>query len=213
MCTAISSQLPPSAYRKRHCVHPDMRTPRSLALASESLTISLVDLRCQVELQVAVVRVFEIVPDEQGCIWAKAELHGAAQWCSLGKIDQVTQREGGSYRLVDGETNLILGLLCLARLQHDVARAHVTLNAEGDALLGGLQLHRLSELLQVAADLLKLRRGQLCHHLVVLLRNLHVLALDLHQLQVEVGDAVVASAFALETDSVGTTLPADFERV
>mmetsp|Transcript_88626 Transcript_88626/g.250878 ORF Transcript_88626/g.250878 Transcript_88626/m.250878 type:complete len:202 (-) Transcript_88626:305-910(-) len=190
-----------------------MRTPRSMAPTPENLTISLVDLRCQVELQVAVVRALQAVPHEQGRVWAKAELHGAAQRRSLGEIDQVAQRECGSYRLVDGEAHLVLGLLCLAWLQHDVAGAHVALNAEGDALLGGLQLHRLAKLLEVAADLLELRRRQLCDHLVVLLRHLHVLALNLHQLQVEVGDPVVLPALALEAHEVCVVLPAQLQRV
>merc|ERR1719382_1759700 len=113
-CTALLTQLPPSACRRRHCAYPF--TPEILALTSASLTVSLIDLRRQVELQVAIVRVLQVILHEQGRVWAKAELHRAAERRSLREIDQVTQRESGSYWFVDRDTYLVLGLLCLARL-------------------------------------------------------------------------------------------------
>merc|ERR1719236_150404 len=109
--------------------------------------------------------------------------------------------------------SLLLLLLRLPRLQHDVACAHVALDAETEALLARAHLHRLAELFEVPADLLELRRWHPRDDLVVLLRNLHVLALDLHQLQVEVGDPVILPALALEAHEVRIVLPAQLQRV
>merc|ERR1740121_2711978 len=139
---------------KQHGPPSASRTPTVSAVPP---TVSLVDLRCEVELQVAIVRVLEVVPYEQRCIWAKTKLHRATQRRGLGEIDKVTQRESGRDWLVHGEAHHVLGLLRRARLRHDVASAHVALDGECDALFGGLHLHRLAELLEVAADLLELR--------------------------------------------------------
>merc|ERR1719236_206222 len=109
--------------------------------------------------------------------------------------------------------SLLLLLLRLPRLQHDVACAHVALDAETEALLARAHLHRLAELFEVPADLLELRRWHPRDDLVVLLRNLHVLALDLHQLQVEISDPVVLTALALEAHVVGVVLPLELQRI
>merc|ERR1719198_742108 len=54
------------------------------------------------------------------------------------------------------QRHLLLRLVRVPRLQHHVAGANVTLDAEGDALLARLHLHGLTELLQITADLLEL---------------------------------------------------------
>merc|ERR1740121_2309300 len=95
---------------------------------------SLIDLRRQVELQVAVVCVLEAVPHQQGRVRAQAELHGAAQRRGLGKIHKIPEGECGRDRLMNGEGHLLLGLVRVPGLQHHVAGAHVALNAERDAL-------------------------------------------------------------------------------
>mmetsp|Transcript_83361 Transcript_83361/g.232039 ORF Transcript_83361/g.232039 Transcript_83361/m.232039 type:complete len:300 (-) Transcript_83361:30-929(-) len=178
-----------------------------------SPSLSLVDLGCEVELHVPVLRVLQGVLDEQRRVRAQAELHEATERRRLREVHQVPQREGRRNRLVHRQRDPVLRLLRLPRLQHDVARTQVALHAERDALLARLHLHRLAELLQVPADLLELRRGQLHRDLVVLLRNLHVLALDLHQLQVELGDAIVVAALALEAHCVGVRLPPQLQRI
>merc|ERR1712060_620110 len=86
-------------------------TPSSLALTSESLAVSFVNLRCQVELQVAIVRVLEVVPHKQRCVRAEAELHRATQRRGLGEVHQVAQRKSGRDWLVHSEANRVLGLL------------------------------------------------------------------------------------------------------
>nr|QDO16260.1 proliferating cell nuclear antigen [Lingulodinium polyedra] len=174
---------------------------------------SLVDLRSQVELHVAVVVPLEVVLHQQRRVGPQAELHGPGERGGLGKVDEVAQREGRGHGLVHREAHPLLRLLRLPGLQHDVARAHVALHAEGDALLAGTHLCIPAELLKAPADPQELRRGQLRRDLVVLLRDLHVLALDLHELQLEVGDAVLLAALALEAHSVCVAAPPELQRV
>merc|ERR1712203_708362 len=176
-------------------------------------SFSLVDLRCQVELHEAIFASLEVILHQQGGIRSKPELHGATEGSSLREIHQVPQSECRGHRLLHSQCHSLLCLFSFSWLQHDIATTRVTLHAESNAFLAGLHLHRLAELLQVPANPLELCRWQPSADLVLLLWNLHVLALYLHQLQIEVSDAVVASTLALETDRVSTTLPAPMQGV
>ena len=49
--------------------------------------------------------------------------------------------------------------------------------------------------------------------LVVLLWDFHVLALDLHQLEEEIGDYVIIAILALEADAASPALPSKLERM
>merc|ERR1719188_1315703 len=182
-------------------------------MANSSSSASLVDLRGQVELQVPVLWLLDVVLHEERRVRAKAELHLARERGSFGEVDKVAQCKSGRDVLMDRERNLVLGLLSLAGFEQDVADADVALDAKGDALLGGLHLHGLAELLEIPADLLELRGGHPRYYLVLLLWDLHVLTLDLHQLQLEVRDPVIVAALELEAHGVRFALSAKLQRV
>merc|ERR1719323_1630903 len=174
-------------------------------------SLSLINLWCQVELHVAIVCLLEVILHKQGRIWPEAKLHSATERRRFGEVHEVTERKRRCHRFMHCEGHLLFRFFGLPRLEHHVASTNITLHAECNALLTCLHLHGLSELLQVSANLLELSRGQLCRHLVVLLRNLHVLAFDLHELQVEVGNAVLFAAFALEAHDVSVTPPSQLQ--
>mmetsp|Transcript_87620 Transcript_87620/g.157913 ORF Transcript_87620/g.157913 Transcript_87620/m.157913 type:complete len:304 (-) Transcript_87620:128-1039(-) len=173
---------------------------------------SLVDLRSQVELHVPVLCHIEIVLHHQWCIWAETELHCATQRSGLRKVHQVAQSKGCGDRLLHCESNLFSWVLAFPGLQQNVASANVALDAKLEPVLAGTELDGFSELLEVSADLLKLRGRHANRNLVVLLRDLHVLALDLHQLEVEVRNAVLAR-LALEVHGICLVLPADLQSI
>merc|ERR1719464_2508216 len=187
------------------CTHP--------CPSQTAYSLSLIDLRRQVELHVAVVRPLKVILHKQRRIWPEAKLYGATQRRRFGKVHEVTERKRRGHGLMHCEGHLLLWLLGLPRLEHHVAGADITLHAECDALLACLHLHRLAELLQVPADLLELGRGQLRGHLVVMLGDLHVLTFNLHELQVEIGYAVLLTAFALEAHNIGIASPPQLQRV
>merc|ERR1719221_2556911 len=97
------------------------------------------------------------------------------------------------------------------RFEHNVSGANISLHAETDAILARLNLHGFPELLQITANLQEFRRGQFRNNFVLLLGNFHMLALDLHQFQVKVGDAIVFSALALEVHDISIILPPQFQ--
>merc|ERR1712151_1012272 len=186
---------------------------RSHIAAHRTHFFSLVDFRCQVELHEAIFASLEVILDQQGGVRSKPELHRATERSSLREIHQVPQSEGCGHRLVHSQGHSLLSPFSFPWLQHDIATTRITLHAESDSFLASLHLHRLAELLQVPANPLELCRRQPSGDLVVLLWNLHVFALYLHHLQIEVSDAVVASTLALETHRVSTTLPAKLQGV
>merc|ERR1712110_590006 len=118
-------------------------------------------------------------------------LNRATERCRLRERHQIPQGKSRSHRLVNGQCHLVLWLLSLPRLEHNVAGTDVALHTEFDPLLARTNLHGLTELLQVTTDLLEFRRRQLSHDLVVLLWDLHVFTFNLHELQVEVSDAIL----------------------
>merc|ERR1719436_143471 len=183
------------------------------SLPTRRAFFSFVDLRCQVELHEAVLASLEVILHQQGGIRSKPELHGSTERSRLREIHQVPQGECRGHGLVHSQCHSLLRPFGLPRLQHHVATTRVALHTESDAFLAGLHLHRLAELFEFPANPLELCRRQPSGDLVVLLWNLHVLTLYLHQLQIEVSDAVVASTLALETNRVSTTLPAKLQGV
>merc|ERR1719336_2636984 len=180
---------------------------------THSNTCSLIDLGGQVELHETVLAPLEVILHEQRGVRSKTQLYGTTERSGLCEIHKVTQSECCCHGLVHRQGHPLFWPFGLPGLQHDIATPRVALNAESDALLACFHLHRLAELLQVTADPLKLCRRQSRCDLVVLLRDLHVFALNLHQLQIEVSDAVVTSTLALEADCVSTTLPAELQGV
>merc|ERR1719393_1091103 len=190
-------------------------TPCSSTIyASQLRTASLVDLWCQVELHVAIVGLLQVVLHQQRRIWAQTELHNAAERRSLREVDKVAESKGSSHWLVHSQGDGVFWLLRVAaRLQHNVSCTNVASNAELDAFLASAHLHGLAELLEILADLLELARRQASHHLVLLLWDLHVLALNLHQLQVEIRNSIVRVALALKVQSVRVILPLQLERI
>merc|ERR1740121_1323286 len=97
--------------------------------------------------------------------------------------------------------------------EHNVSSANIPLDAETDAILARLNLHGFSELLQITANLQEFRRGQFRNNFVLLLGDSHMLALDLHQFQIKVGDAIVFSALALEIYNISIILPPQLQRI
>mmetsp|Transcript_33861 Transcript_33861/g.77279 ORF Transcript_33861/g.77279 Transcript_33861/m.77279 type:complete len:203 (+) Transcript_33861:234-842(+) len=155
----------------------------------------------------------EVVLHGKRRVWSQAELNDSTQWTRLREDDKIAQGKCCSHRLMNCERHTFLWLLRRSWLKQHIASAHVALHTEGDSFLAGLDLHGLAKLLQVLANLLKLAAGQLSNHLVVLLRNLHVFALDLHQLQVKVCNPVLFAALTLETDHICILLPLELQRI
>merc|ERR1719226_319809 len=184
----------------------------TLALRTE-IDVSLIDLGGQIELHETVLAALEVILHEQRGVRSKTQLYGTTEGSGLCEIHEITQSECCCHGLVHRQGHPLLWPFGLPGLQHDIAAPCVALDAESDAFLACFHLHRLAELFEVTADPLELCRRQLRCDLVLLLRDLHVLALDLHQLQVEVSDAVVTSTLALEADRVSTTLPAELQGV
>merc|ERR1719237_545906 len=196
--------------RRDHSLTRQTQTALAPRIATD---VSLVDLGGQVELHEAVLAPLEVIFHEQRGVGSKTQLYSTTEGSGLCEIHEVTQSEGCCHGLVHRQRHPLLWPFGLPRLQHDIAAPCVALDAESDAFLACFHLHRLAELFQVTADPLKLCRWQPRCDLVVLLRDLHVLALYLHQLQIEVSDAVVTSTLALEADCVSTTLPAELQGV
>merc|ERR1719254_308684 len=188
------------------------QTPR-LWHQKTATDVSLVDLRGQVELHEAVLAPLEVILHEQRGVRSKTQLYGTTERSGLCEIHEITQSECCCHGLVHRQGHPLFWPFSLPGLQHDIATPGVALDAESDALLACFYLHRLAELLEIAADPLKLCRRQPRCDLVLLLRDLHVLAFDLHQLQIEVSDAVITSTLELEADHVSTTLPAELQGV
>merc|ERR1712050_234196 len=168
---------------------PDAHSPSSPRGVSQPLE-SLINLRRQIELHESILGPLQVVLHEQRGVWPETQLHITRQGRRLRKVHQVAQSERGGYWFMHCQGDPVLRLLCLPWLQHDIAAACVTLHTEGDSFLAGLHLHCLAKLLQIPTDLLELCGRQLSDDLVLLFWDLHVLTLDLHQLQIEVSDAV-----------------------
>merc|ERR1719498_531395 len=111
------------------------------------------------------------------------------------------------------DTDPILEFVRIAGLEHDVAIAEVTLNAKLDTVLACTDLHRLTKFLEVLHDFQEFSRWHLHKALVRLFWNLHMFALDLHELQVEFCDLVLRAALSLETDMISTIVRANLQRV
>ena len=141
-----------------------------------------------------------------------AVMRCAEMWSVLGEIHQVAKGKGGGHWLVNCESNLLFWLLSFARLQDHIATSQVTLNHEFQAFFAAWNLDRLSKLLEVSANLLKLRRRDACYDLVVLLWNLHVFTLNLHELEIKVCQTVIRT-FTLEIHSVCIVLVANLQGV
>merc|ERR1719414_369437 len=167
----------------------------------------------QIELHETVLASLEVVLHEQRGVGSKTQLYSTAEGSGLCEIHEVTQSECCCHRLVRRQGHPLFWPFGLPGLQHNIAAPCVALDAESDAFLACLHLHRLAELFQVTANPLKLCRRQPRRDLVVLLWDLHVLAFDLHQLQIEISDAVVTSTLALEADRVSTALPTELQGV
>merc|ERR1719401_737690 len=191
--------------------HP--RRPFTCLPKPTALTLSLIDLGGQIKLHETVLAPFEVILHEQRGVRSKTQLYGTTEGSGLCKIHQVTQGERCCHGLVYRQGHPLFCPFSLPGLQHNIAAPCVALDAESDAFLACFHLHRLAEFLEVTANPLKLCRRQPRCDLVVLLRDLHMLALDLHQLQVEISNAVVTPAFALEPDCICAALPPDLKRI
>merc|ERR1719163_201482 len=166
-----------------------------------------------VELHMSIVSILKLVLHHERRVWTKPQFNCAGQWCSLCKGHKVPQSKCGSDTLMHCQRHPILGFFSLPWLQHYVTSANITLHTETDAIFACLDLHCLAELLQVPANLKELSRRQLRNDLVLLLWNLHVLALNLHQLELKVSYSIVFATFALKVHSVRIILPPELQRV
>merc|ERR1719401_2612066 len=189
--------------------HP--RRPFTCLPKPTALTLSLIDLGGQIKLHETVLAPFEVILHEQRGVRSKTQLYGTTEGSGLCEIHQVTQSEGCCHGLVHRQGHPLFWPFGLPGLQQNIAAPCVALDAESDAFLACFHLHRLAELFEVTANPLKLCRWQPRRDFVVLFWDLHVLAFDLHQLQIEISDAVVTSTLALEADGVSTTLPAELQ--
>merc|ERR1712150_6313 len=174
---------------------------------------SLIDLGGQIELHETVLASLEVILYEQWGVRPKTQLYAATEGSGLCEVHEISQSEGCCHGLVHRQGHPLFWPFGLPGLQHNIAAPCVALDAESDAFLACFHLHRLAELFEVTANPLKLCRWQPRRDFVVLFWDLHVLAFDLHQLQIEVSDAVVTSTLALEADRVSTTLPAELQGV
>jgi len=54
---------------------------------------------------------------------------------------------------VNGQADSVLRFFCLPWLEHYISSADITLHTESDAILAGLDLHGLTKLFQITANL------------------------------------------------------------
>merc|ERR1719265_1718272 len=175
--------------------------------------LSLINLWYKVKLHESVVCILQLVLHRERRVRAETKLHCAAERRGLGESHQIAERKSCSNRFVHSQTHLLFRLLRFSRLHHDIPGANVALHTKTDAFLARLDLHGLTEFLQIPADLLELSRWQSRKHLVLLFRNLHMFTLDLHQLEVKISNPVVFATFALEAHSVRIILPPQLQGV
>eukprot|EP00968_Pinguiococcus_pyrenoidosus_P002525 scaffold143_cov260-Pinguiococcus_pyrenoidosus.AAC.18 len=105
---------------------------------------------------------------------------------------EVSEGESEFYRLVHLDDHSIFLVVYGGVLAHgDLSLAQVSCDAESDTFLGAGDGAGVSNHAQVPHDALELGRRHLNGAGVLLIRNAELLAIDVHQLQLELGDAVL----------------------
>mmetsp|Transcript_38104 Transcript_38104/g.68098 ORF Transcript_38104/g.68098 Transcript_38104/m.68098 type:complete len:223 (-) Transcript_38104:232-900(-) len=173
---------------------------------------SLVNLRSKVKLHVALVLTLQVILHQKGRVRSKPQSHRAAQWGCLGEVHQISKCKVGGDRLVHSKADFILWLVRLVGLQQDIAAADVTGHHKLEPFFAAIQLHSVPKLLQILADPQELGRWHLCNHFVMLLRNLHDLTLDVHELEVKISNAIIRT-LVLEAHHLRVHLVANLHRV
>ena len=166
--------------------------------------------------------------DHERHVLAHVQLDVRRERRRLAEEAQVAQRKCELYGLLHRDLDdpaavalllVRLGLLAsargaeLARLAQDVAHAEVALDGELDALLGDADRARVADARKVAADTLEVRRRHRDHTLVLRFRHGQLLAVNIHELQLEVGHRALLFRLEDDVDRVALVLRAQGDRI
>lgn len=170
--------------------------------------ILLLDLGSQVEADVTEVAVIsDFVLGDKRDIGRHAESDAAGEGGGLGEEVEVAKGEGeGDFLLALDDNSLVLLVDGGVALADDVTSADVASDLELDAFLGSADLDGVADDGDLAADALELGGGHLDDALVLSVRDTEVLAIDVHKLQVEVGDAGLLGVLEHEGDVVAVVV-------
>lgn len=148
-----------------------------------------------------------VVLDQQRHLVREADLDGAAQRARLAKVDEVLEREREGDGLAQLNLDILRGLVDIGVLaEGDAAVANVALAAELDAVLARLDVDALAHGHQVGRDALELGARHADGGRVLGVGNAQVLLVNVHELEVVLGDAVVFGGLEHEVEHVGRVL-------
>mmetsp|Transcript_37364 Transcript_37364/g.98845 ORF Transcript_37364/g.98845 Transcript_37364/m.98845 type:complete len:345 (+) Transcript_37364:1-1035(+) len=170
----------------------------------------LLDLGREIEADVA--ELLDAVLDDERHVLGQRKHDGARERRSLGEEVEVAQGKVEGDRLLERDLHLLilLGVHAAARPDRHVAAAQLAYHRELDAVLADSNGDRVAEDRQVLADALELARRHLDDRLVVRIRNAKVLGVNVHQLELEVRNAVLR--LVLEHEGHGVRLVVGLER-
>mmetsp|Transcript_6420 Transcript_6420/g.16232 ORF Transcript_6420/g.16232 Transcript_6420/m.16232 type:complete len:291 (+) Transcript_6420:88-960(+) len=191
-------------------------------LRSSLLFIFVTDPRSQIEGETT--EVGQTVLDDERETRVQRQSDALGKWRGLGHHVEVAQGEGLFDRRIERDGHrLLLGGVSVAGLHHlDVAAAHVSLDTELDAVLGDGDLDGVTQCAvvlavteqgEITAGALELSGRHLDHGLGITLRDSEQLALDVHQLELKVGDLGLLLALEHERDGVTLVVRLDGELV
>lgn len=148
-----------------------------------------------------------VVLDQKGHLIRQADLDRARQRARLAKVDEVLERERQAHGLAQLNLDILGGFINIGVLaESNAAVADIALAAELDAVLGRLDVDALAHGHQVGRDALELGARHRDGRSVLGVGDAQVLLVNVHQLEVVLGDAVVFGALKDEVEHVGRVL-------
>mmetsp|Transcript_25393 Transcript_25393/g.51039 ORF Transcript_25393/g.51039 Transcript_25393/m.51039 type:complete len:239 (-) Transcript_25393:158-874(-) len=166
----------------------------------------VLDLWRKVETDVS--HLLDAVLDHQRHVLGERDEHRAREGRSLGEEVKVAQREVQGDGLLEVYLDLLLlfGVHAAVRPDGHVATAHLARNGEFDAVLAHRNGDRVTKDGEVLADALELIGWHLNAALVVGVGDAKVLGINVHQLELEVRDAVLGLVLKHEGHGVGLVI-------
>ena len=162
-------------------------------------------LRRKIEPQIRASR--NVVLDQKRHLVRQADLDRARQRARLAKVDQVLEREREGHGLAKLDLDILRGLIDIGVLtKRDAAVTDIALAAELDAVLARLDVDALAHGHEVSGDALELGRRHADGGRVLGVGNAQVLLVNVHELEVILGDAVVFGRLEDEVEHVGRVL-------
>jgi hypothetical protein len=167
--------------------------------------VLVVDLGSKIVANIT--EVLDGVLDEHGDIGGHGEDDSGAEGGGLGEEGEVSKREVEVHGLLHVDVHgIVLVVGGGVVLQLDAALAQVTLATEADSLLVHTNLASITQDTEVTDNTLELGGGHLHVALVLRLGQAQVLRLDVHQLEAELGDAVLLRILEIHIQNIATIL-------